>query len=180
MRKAVFLDRDGVLNRAEVRDGRPYPPASLADLEILCGAIDGCRALRNAGFLLVVVTNQPDIARGKQSGEKVDEINEYLKRELQLDDVRVCPHDDRDGCACRKPAPGLLLDAARDFGIDLVQSFMVGDRWRDVEAGRRAGVRTVLIDHQYREKQATSDHVVQNLSEAADWILTQISAEVRP
>ena len=180
MRKAVFLDRDGVLNRAVVRDGRPYPPASLADLEILAGVSDACTALRHAGFLLVVVTNQPDIARGKQSVHAVDEINEYLKRELQLDHVRVCPHDDADRCACRKPAPGLLLDAARDFGIDLGQSFLVGDRWRDIEAGRQAGVRTILIDYQYREKRADASHVVQNLSEAADWILTQTAAEVCP
>ena len=94
--------------------------------------------------------------------------------------MRVCPHDDADGCACRKPAPGLLLDAARNFGIDLGQSFLVGDRWRDIEAGRQAGVRTILIDYQYREKQANADHVVQNLSEAADWILTQTAAEVCP
>jgi D-glycero-D-manno-heptose 1,7-bisphosphate phosphatase len=180
MRKAVFLDRDGVLNRAAVRDGCPYPPASLADLEILPGVIGGCMALRNAGFRLIMVTNQPDIARGTQSSRGVDEINEVLKRELQLDDVRVCPHDDADRCACRKPAPGLLLDAARDYDIDLGQSFMVGDRWRDVEAGRQAGVRTVLIDYQYRERQARADRVVQNLSEAADWILAQISARVRP
>lgn len=178
MRKAVFLDRDGVLNRAAVRDGRPYPPASLAECEILPGVKEACAALRASGFLLVVVTNQPDISRGTQSRQSVDEINLHLRRELQLDAVRVCAHDDRDQCACRKPAPGLILDAARDFGIDLAKSFMVGDRWRDIEAGRQAGVRSILIDYEYREKRVSPDYVVQNLPDAADWILTQTVAEV--
>lgn len=178
MRKAVFLDRDGVLNRATVRDGRPYPPGSLAELEVPPGVKEACAALRASGFLLVVVTNQPDISRGTQSRQSVDEINLYLQRELQLDAVRVCAHDDADRCACRKPAPGLLLDAARDFGIDLGKSFMVGDRWRDIEAGRQAGVRSVLIDYQYQEKRVSPDYIVQNLSDAADWILTQTVAEV--
>lgn len=167
------------MNRALVRDGRPYPPAFLRELELLPGVKDACAALREAGFQLVVVTNQPDIARGTQTCKAVDEMNGWLTSELRLDEVRVCPHDDRDQCACRKPAPGLLMDAARDRDIDLARSFLVGDRWRDVEAGRRAGVRTVLIDYQYREKQASApDHVVQNLTEAADWILAQSAAEV--
>jgi D-glycero-D-manno-heptose 1,7-bisphosphate phosphatase len=178
MRKAVFLDRDGVLNRAIVRDGRPYPPGSLAELEIMPGVNEACALLRASGFLLIVVTNQPDIARGKQSAHEVDQINEYLQRELQLDAVRVCAHDDADHCSCRKPAPGLLLDAARDFDVDLSQSFLVGDRWRDIEAGRQAGVRTILIDYKYAEKRVESDQIVQNLAEAADWILTQTVAEV--
>ena len=178
MRNAVFLDRDGVLNRADVRDGRPYPPASLDELEILPGVKRACEALRASGFFLVVVTNQPDIARGKQSTQAVDDINEYLKRELQLDAVRVCAHDDADRCNCRKPAPGLLLDSARDFDRDMRHSFLVGDRWRDIEAGRQAGVRTILIDYQYSEKRVEPDQIVQNLAQAADWILTQTVAEV--
>src|ERR1700683_72513 len=109
MRKAVFLDRDGVLNRALIRDGRPYPPTSLATLELLPGVKEACAALREAGFQLVVVTNQPDIARGTQTCKAVDEMNAWLTRELRLDEVRVCPHDDGDQCVCRKPAPGLLM-----------------------------------------------------------------------
>lgn len=171
--KAVFLDRDGVLNRATIREGRPYPPASLEQLELLPGVNQACAALREAGYWLVMITNQPDIARGTQTRDAVDRINDTLRRELHLDDVRVCPHDGRDRCNCRKPEPGMILAAAGAWSIDLARSFLVGDRWRDVEAGRRAGVRTIFIDYRYQEKQpCTPDHAVQSLTEAAEWILS--------
>jgi len=171
-KKAVFLDRDGVLNRTHVRDGKPYPPNSLDETEILPGVEDACRLLKNAGFMLVCVTNQPDIARGDQSFEVVKKINQTLKEKLHLDDVRVCPHDTSDGCDCRKPKPGHLLDAARDFDIDLTSSIMVGDRWRDIEAGQNAGCRTVFIDYGYDEQQPLDpDHVCNNLEGAVSWIL---------
>lgn len=177
--KAVFLDRDGVLNRAVVRAGRPYPPACLSELELLPGVREACAVLRDAGYLLVMVTNQPDIARGTLTQGTLDQMNTWLARELHLDDVRVCPHDDRDACACRKPKPGLVTSAAQEHGIDLGLSFLVGDRWRDIEAGREAGVRTVFIDYGYREKCAPEpDCTVQNLAQAADWILAATAAEV--
>src|SRR5579871_4281109 len=137
MRRAVFLDRDGVINRAVLREGRPFPPATLAELRILAGVRDACRKLREAGFALILITNQPDIARGTINASEVTQIHERLKTYLKLDDIRVCPHDDGDHCACRKPQPGLLLDAARRWNIDLASSYVVGDRWRDVEAGQR-------------------------------------------
>ena len=112
-RRAVFLDRDGVLNRAVMRGGRPFSPASAEETELLEGVEAACRALKAAGFLLICVTNQPDIARRTRTRAEVEAINEKLKSALGLDDVRMCPHDDGDGCACRKPKPGLLLDAAR-------------------------------------------------------------------
>ena len=174
MPRAVFLDRDGVLNRAVLRQGRPYPPASLNELEILPGVKAACRDLRKAGYVLVMVTNQPDIGTGKTTHEIVDEINDALQRELDLIHVQVCPHDDGDGCTCRKPEPGMLTAAARAWNIDLASSFMVGDRWRDVEAGQRAGVRTVFIDYEYQERQPYNpDHTVQSLAQAADWILSR-------
>jgi D-glycero-D-manno-heptose 1,7-bisphosphate phosphatase len=175
MRKAVFLDRDGVLNRAICRDGRPYPPASLADFEILPNVPEACQTLRDAGYLLIVVTNQPDVARGATSQENVEGFNITLRNKVPLDAVFTCYHDDRDSCACRKPKPGLLTDAALQYGIDLSISYMVGDRWRDIEAGRSAGCRTVLIDYQYREKQPAQppDHTVNSLLEAAQWILRE-------
>jgi transaldolase len=177
MRRAVFLDRDGVLNRAIVRNGKPYPPSGPAELEVLPGVIDACIALRAAGFLLVVVTNQPDVARGTQRRELVEAINDALRAQVPLDDIRVCYHDEPDGCTCRKPRPGLLLQAARDGQIDLANSFLVGDRWRDIEAGHRAGCTTILINYGYTEaQQSAPDCYVRSLPEAADWILNQRKA----
>ncbi len=180
-RSAIFLDRDGVLNRPNIRDGRPYPPASVDEFALLPGASEACAVLRAAGYALIVVTNQPDIARGTQSPEQVDAINDALRQSIDVDAIYVCPHDDGQGCDCRKPRPGLLLRAARQHNIDLPSSFMVGDRWRDIEAGRRAGCRTVFIDWGYCEPRAESpDRVVGDLLEAAVWIreLTRDRLEV--
>lgn len=173
MRRAVFLDRDGVLNRAFPHaDGKSHPPASPAELEILPGVVAACKELRQAGFLLIVVTNQPDVARGTQRQEVIEAINAALRRQVPVDDIRVCYHDDSDDCACRKPRPGLLLDAAHAWEIDLTDSFMVGDRWKDIEAGRRAGCKTVLIEHAYSEAERSSpDFGAASLPEAVDWIL---------
>lgn len=171
--RAVFLDRDGVINRAVVRDGKPFPPERVDDLEILPGVPEALSRLHDAGFRLVVVTNQPDVARGTQRREVIDAMHAALAAALPLDEFRVCDHDDRDGCACRKPAPGLLEDAARAAGVSLPASFMVGDRWRDVEAGRRAGCTTIFIDRGYDERRPERpDVTVASLSEAADWILS--------
>jgi D-glycero-D-manno-heptose 1,7-bisphosphate phosphatase len=169
--RAVFLDRDGVLNAAVVRDGRPYPPGNAGEVELLPGVAEACDRLHDAGFELIVVTNQPDVARGTQTVEVLDGINDVLRNALPLDEIVVCPHDDADGCECRKPKPGMLVDAAGRRGIDLSASFMVGDRWRDVEAGRSAGCRTVLIDRGYDEPAAQPHVTVSDLGEAAVWIL---------
>lgn len=170
MTPAIFLDRDGVLNAAVVRDGKPYPPASLDDLVIAADAAASLERLRGAGYRLVVVTNQPDVAAGSQRREVVEAINAALARALPIDEFRVCYHDDGDRCSCRKPAPGLLHQAPEH---DLALSVMIGDRWRDVEAGRRAGVgATVLIDRGYREPMRTEPDVrVASLTDAVDWIL---------
>lgn len=175
MRRAVFIDRDGVVNRAVLRDGKPYPPASLSDLRLLPGVRDACRKLREAGFALILITNQPDIARGAVSAQQVAEIHSRLQRYLQLDDIRVCPHDDQDRCDCRKPNPGMLLEAARTLDIDLSSSYMIGDRWRDVEAGHRAGCQTIFVDYGYRERMPAGPFLrVRSLSEAANWILRTV------
>jgi D-glycero-D-manno-heptose 1,7-bisphosphate phosphatase len=172
MQKAVFLDRDGVINRAVVRDRKPYPPANLAALEVLPGVCGAMQSLRNAGWLLIVITNQPDVARGTTLRADVEGINQYLQQCLPIDEIRTCYHDSEDGCACRKPLPGALLAAAKTFDIDLAVSYMVGDRWRDVEAGKRAGCKTIYIDYGYAEKQPeVVNHRVQSLTEAADIIL---------
>jgi len=172
VRRAVFLDRDGVLNSAPVRDGRPQSPSTVAEVEILPGVPGACERLRGQGFLLIVVTNQPEVARGRLERRTVEEINDFLRSRIPFDDVRVCYHDDPDGCDCRKPKPGMLLAAARDLNISLNRSFVVGDRWRDIEAGRRAGCRTVLIDYGYAEPHPSGmDFTTHALSSAVDWIL---------
>jgi len=167
-RAAVFLDRDGVINRAIVRHGSPHPPALPEDLEILPQVPEALRALKSQGYVLIVVTNQPDVARGTATRESVNGIHERLRGALELDAILACYHDDTDDCGCRKPRPGLLLQAADQFGIDLRSSFMVGDRWRDVEAGRRAGCRTFFIDYGYDEQPPLScDFRVGSLMEAS-------------
>lgn len=173
-RKAVFLDRDGVINAAIVRDGKPYPPASVDVMEMLPGVADALHQLRDAGYVLVVVTNQPDVARGKTPRATIDAIHDKLRRELPLDAIYACFHDDAERCHCRKPGPGMLLDAARDLDLDLSQSFMVGDRWRDTDAGIAAGTRTVFINRNYQERKPTAfDIEVSSLVEAAGWILAK-------
>lgn len=172
-RRAVFLDRDGVINRALVRDGKPYPPAGAGEVEVLPGVAEALAQLKAAGYLLVVVTNQPDVARGTQSREAVEAIHARLAAELPIDEFRACYHDDADGCDCRKPRPGLILDAASAHGVALGASVMVGDRWRDIEAGRRAGCRTIFVDSGYAERRPSEpDVVVDSLVEAAEWILS--------
>jgi len=171
---AVFLDRDGVINRAVVRDGKPYPPNSLAEMELTPGAPEALAALHRAGFQLIVVTNQPDVARGATRRETVDEIHDYLRRTLPLDDIKVCWDASETGSRCYKPAPGLLLDAAAERGIDLARSFMIGDRWRDVGAGKAAGTFTILIECGYQETlKDQPDAIVRSLAEAVEIILAK-------
>jgi transaldolase len=177
LRRAVFLDRDGVLNRVFVRNGTPHPPATLAELEIVPDAPKALEDLRAAGFLLIGVTNQPDVARGTQHREVVDAINGSLLAALPLHEILVCDHDDQDGCECRKPRPGLLRQGAAKYAIDLSSSFIIGDRWKDVETGRRAGCTTVFLDYDYGESgpDSTPDYTTHSLSEAAAWILSRSS-----
>jgi len=167
---AVFLDRDGVLNRAIVRNGLPYPPRRLDEVEILPGVPAALARLKSAGFALVVVTNQPDVSRGEVREEVVQAINDRLASLLPLDEFRVCWHDDAAECDCRKPKPGLLT---RPPLYDLRRSVMIGDRWRDIEAGQRAGCRAaILIDYGYDEGHPIHPDVrLHSLLEAADWIL---------
>ena len=152
MKRAVFLDRDGVINRPVVRDGKPYPPATVAEFELLSGVVEACAELKAAGFLLVVATNQPDVGRGTQRREDVEAMHAKMSAALPLERVEVC-YDPGQGqpSEFRKPAPGMLLRAARELGIDLAQSWMVGDRWRDIDCGAAAGCRTVFIDYGYDE-----------------------------
>lgn len=172
MKRAVFLDRDGVLNRNVVRTGRPYAPTTLAEFAILPDVPEAVARLRTTGFLTIVVTNQPDVAMGRQSLETVSEMHEILFKLVPVDDIKTCYHTDADACDCRKPKPGMLVAAAREHDIDLTRSYMVGDRWRDIAAGRAAGCKTVFVDHGYDEPHPeNSDAVVADLPQAVEWIL---------
>ena len=170
--RAVFLDRDGVLNQAIIRDGKPYPPKNLSELKILPGVKAALEVLKKNQWLLVVVTNQPDVARGAVAKDSVEAINDRLKDELSIDEFLTCFHDTSDQCDCRKPEPGFLLLSAERYGLNLSECYMVGDRWRDIEAGERAGCKTVFIDHGYSEKQPVNpNYRVKNLPEAVEKIL---------
>jgi transaldolase len=179
IRRAVFLDRDGVLNDAIRRNGKPHPPATLGELHIPPAVPPAIARLRDAGFLTIVVTNQPDVARGTTSRETVEAINHAVRAQVPVDEIRVCYHDNDARCDCRKPGPGLIIEAARAHGVDLTASFMVGDRWRDVEAGRRAGCQTVFIDYDYEEQRPMppADVNVRSLTEAVEWILNRPQPE---
>lgn len=174
LKRAVFVDRDGVLNRAVVRDGHPYPPATIEALEILPGVVEAVYQLVHAGFLVVGASNQPDVARGTQRREVVEAMNARLMAVMPITAILVC-YEDGEGNPRRKPNPGLLIEAAEIYRIDLRASFMVGDRWRDVEAGRQAGCQTVFLDLGYEERRPDppADHTDTDLPTAVDWILSQ-------
>jgi D-glycero-D-manno-heptose 1,7-bisphosphate phosphatase len=177
VRRAVFLDRDGVLNAPVIREGKPFPPDSLAALRILPSVKESLSRLRAAGYLTIVVTNQPDVATGKQRIEVVEAMHDRLRRELPLDGVAVCYHTDEQKCDCRKPKAGMLLRAANDHDIDLPRSFLVGDRWRDVAAGQAVGCSCFFVDHGYDERRPEQPYVVvESLREAVALILSPDSS----
>ena len=181
MRRAVFLDRDGVINRAVVRDGKPYAPTTIEEFELLPGVEHAIHALRNAGLLIIVTTNQPDVATGLQRQEIVEAMHDKLRAAKLSDDIKVCYHADADHCGCRKPQPGMLKEAARQWDIDLARSFMVGDRWRDVAAGKAVGCYTFFIDYGYRERLTDiPDAVIGSLEEATRLILQRHLLQERP
>lgn len=169
-KKTVFLDSDGVLNTAPIRDGKPAAPTNIMELEIPAEVKPSLDRLKKAGYLLICVTNKPDIERGLMTQADVDVIFNKLRHDLPLDDVFICYKENSD---CYKPKPGLLLEAVKKYAIDLTQSFMVGDRWRDIEAGQNAPCKTVWINRGYSEKQPNppADYTALSLAEATDWIL---------
>lgn len=174
MARAAFLDRDGVLNQAIVRDGRPYAPRRLEDFVVLPEAPAAVRRLRDAGFLVIVATNQKDVSEGLLGRETLEAMHARLREAVPVDDIRVCTCVDE--CPCYKPNPGMLLDAARDWKIDLSASVMIGDRWRDIGAGRNAGCRTIFIDRGYAESlRHTPDLVATDLADAVAQLLDSSS-----
>ncbi len=172
MRRAVFLDRDGVLSVPEFRDGRSFAPLRLEDFHLYPDAVDGVARLKSAGFTVIVVTNQPDVTTGKLSPDVLDAMHAQLSRTCDIDAIEVSVATRADPDRRRKPYPGMLLDAAAVWDIDLAASFMVGDRASDIACGRAAGARTVFIDLGYAAEAAPTDQdaTVASLSEAVDWI----------
>ena len=175
-RRAVFLDRDGVINRVAVRNGTPHPPSHVEEFELYDDVPDGCARLKAANFLLVVITNQPDVGRGTQSRETVEAMNLKMQSALpSLDRIEVCYHaGERYGpsCDCRKPRPGLILRAAAELNIDPKTSYVIGDRWRDVDCARAAGCHAIFIQRGYKESlREAPDFIVANFNEAVTAVL---------
>lgn len=169
----MFIDRDGTLNHDVRRSGKSFPPQTVEEFSLFPGVTAALTALRDAGFLLVVVTNQPDVGAGRQTRAVVEAMHDRLRALAPIDDVRVCYHVDADDCGCRKPRPGMLLAAAADYEIDLSSSYMIGDRWRDVGAGRAAGCRTIFIRNDFDEQQPQEqDLAVGSFVEASEAILS--------
>jgi D-glycero-D-manno-heptose 1,7-bisphosphate phosphatase len=180
VRRAVFLDRDGVINANIERDGRLLAPRSLDQFVIMPGVKEAVAKLREAGFVVIVVTNQPDIATGHITRALMDRMHAKLSAELAVDDIKVCPHVDADKCACRKPKPGLLDEAAAERGIDLTASFIVGDRVTDIEAGKAAGCSTVWITNDAEvDTMAAPDAIAGSLPQATAWILDRVGVMAR-
>jgi D-glycero-D-manno-heptose 1,7-bisphosphate phosphatase len=178
IKRAIFLDRDGVINRVIIRGNKVSSPWKLEEFEFLPGTKEVLKKLKEAGFLNIVVTNQPDVKRGNLKVEELEKMNQILKENLPIEEIKICPHDDSDNCSCRKPKPGLLIEAAKEYGIDLKNSFLIGDGWKDVEAGKAAGCKVILLKTDYnQEAQKKSDFVVENLEEAYK-IIKKITQEI--
>jgi D-glycero-D-manno-heptose 1,7-bisphosphate phosphatase len=179
-RRAVFLDRDGVINRPVIREGRPYPPSDVDGFELYDDVADGCARLKADGFLLVIITNQPDVGRGTQTREAVEAMHSRLRSAVpSIDRIEICYHAGEhygEPCDCRKPRPGMIVRAAAELNIDLHASYVIGDRWRDIDCAHAAGCRAVFIDHGYREPlREAPDFTVANFNDAVDAVLGDAS-----
>lgn len=171
MKQAVFIDRDGVVNKSIIRNGKPFSPRNMNQLEILAGVRESVELLKKKGFEVVVVTNQPDVVRGLISLTLVSEMHQFIKHSTGINHFYLCCHDNKDNCYCRKPKPGMLLEAASDLDLVLTKSFLVGDRWKDILAGQQVGCHCFFIDYHYSEpKPVPPFRSVKSLLEAANFI----------
>lgn len=157
---ALFLDRDGIINNSIVREGKPYPPQTLEQFAFVEGIEALLQAAKRAGYLLVIFTNQPDVSRGTQTLDQVEEFHHFIREHLPIDQVYACFHDSADRCSCRKPEPGMLHQAQKEWDIDLSRSFALGDRWRDIDAGNKAGCQTIFLDYGYEEALRSQPHFI--------------------
>lgn len=169
MRYAIFLDRDGVINKAIIKNGRPLSPRAIEDFEILPDVEKALKMFHNLGYINVIATNQPDIARGLMSEQILNGMHDLIRRNLEADDIFVCPHDDSDNCLCRKPKPGMIREAEAKWDIDVTRSYFIGDTWKDIHAGTAAGCSTILLERPYNEG-LESDYRVRSLLDVIDII----------
>ncbi len=171
-KKAVFLDRDGVLNYSIIRANKPFPPQTLEEFKIYEDAFEALKKLKKWGFNLIVATNQPDIARNHQTPDVVETMHQKLIDKLPLDSIKMCTDETSSDY---KPLPGMLLKSAKEFGLNLKESYMIGDRWRDIGAGVNAGCyKTILLDRNYNEKMIFNpDYICNTLTQATDYIIKQ-------
>jgi D-glycero-D-manno-heptose 1,7-bisphosphate phosphatase len=168
--RAVFFDRDGVVNKIILRDGKPFSPRTIEEFVLTEGIRETVSSLKKRGYKTILISNQPEVARGRITLDTLDQMMQRVQREVGLDDLFICLHDDDDRCACRKPEPGMILEASRKWKIDLRASFVIGDTWKDMEAGKAAGCKTILLDAVYN-RDVRSDFRVTSLAEAAELIL---------
>ena len=174
MRKAVFLDRDGVINKIFIKDNLPSSPPTFELLEILPGVEESILRLKKLNFACLVVTNQPDVGRNLISKNTLEKMHNKLKKKIHIDEIYVCTHIKDQNCFCRKPNPGMILDAAKKYQIDLKKSFLIGDRASDIEAGQEANCRSIFLDKKNYEKPPNKQEATfNNLTEATDYILEQ-------
>jgi len=175
---AVFLDRDGVINEVVFRDGKPESPRTLEEFRFVQGVAELLEKLRDSGYRLFVVSNQPDVARGLVPLSLLKQMTSLIMSSLPVERVLTCVHDDRDGCECRKPKPGMLLQVALSDGIDLSESFIIGDSWRDVQAARNAGCMSILLRKAYNDG-VEAPYLAGSLAEAVDLIVRQEGTEMQ-
>ncbi|MBF0280865.1 MAG: HAD-IIIA family hydrolase [SAR324 cluster bacterium] len=170
-KKAVLFDRDGVINQSIVRNGKPFPPQTMAEFKWVEKVRETLETLSSIDYLLVIFTNQPDVGRGQQSLQQVGIFHEHIKKTLPVAQIYTCFHDNKDQCECRKPKPGMIFEAQNDWEIDLQQSFVVGDRWRDIDAGNEAGCQTIWLDYGYDEAlRSQPDYTIKHLHQILDII----------
>ena len=175
-RVAIFLDREGTLNKAYIKNGLPISHPSFNKFKILPGVKNSIIKLKKLGFLCLLITNQPDVSRKKIKKNVVKKMNNFIKKKIKLDDVFVCYHDDKHNCNCRKPKPGLLLDGSRKWNINLKESYMIGDRWKDISAGVSAGCKTIFINNKYKELTPQNpNYVTDSLIKAAQFIEKEVA-----
>jgi len=170
LNKAIFLDRDGVINKVFLSNGKPFSPRRFSEFELFPEVENALSSFKEVGFLNIVITNQPDIARGFLKWKELEKMHFLVRERLPIDDILICPHSDEDNCLCRKPKPWMLLVAAKKWNISLKEFFFIGDTWKDTMAGKKAGCKTILIDAPYNQG-VDCNYRVKDLSKAVEIII---------